>query len=157
MTSRADRPRIRVAGIVQRDDAILMVRHEKNGSSYWLLPGGGVDRGETLHKALQREFKEEVTLDIEPGELILVSESIAPDQSRHMVQCVFTASIIGGEVGIGVDERVVEARFVSADELADLEVHPPLNEELSDGIQNGFQSCPGYIPNRWLARDTKGN
>lgn len=154
MTSRAERPRLRVAGIIQRDDAILMVRHEKDGSSYWLLPGGGVDRGETLHEALRREFNEEVTLEVEPGELVTISESIAPDGSRHMVQCCFTATVVSGKVALGVDERVVEARFVTADELADLEVRPPLNDELIDGIQNGFQFCPGYIPNRWLVRGT---
>lgn len=152
MSEPAKRPRVRVAGIVQREDAILMVRHEKDGKSYWLLPGGGVDRGETLHDALQREFKEEVTLTVEPGELIGVSESIAPDHSRHMLQCMFTATVVEGEVALGVDERVVEARFVPADELAGLEVHPPLNEELMDGIRNGFKSFQGYIANRWLAQ-----
>lgn len=132
-----------------------MVRHEKEGSSYWLLPGGGVDRGETLHDALRREFKEEVTLDVEPGDLVMVSESIAPDGSRHMVQCCFTTTRASGEVGLGTDKRVVEARFVSSAELASLEVHPPLNAELIDGIQNGFDSCSAYIPNRWLERGGK--
>ena len=149
--------RVAAYGIARQEGAVLLVRSASFSDfpGAWSLPGGGVDRGETLHDALRRELNEEVTLDIEPGELVTVSESIAPDGSRHMVQCCFTATILKGEVALGIDERVVEARFVTAAELADLEVHPPLNEELIDGIQNGFQSCTSYIANRWLVQETE--
>ncbi|MFP4173447.1 MAG: NUDIX domain-containing protein, partial [Candidatus Hydrogenedentota bacterium] len=60
-------PRIRVAAIAVRDGAILLVRHEKHGERYWLLPGGGVDFGETLTEALAREVREETGLAIEVG------------------------------------------------------------------------------------------
>ncbi|MFP6581604.1 MAG: NUDIX hydrolase [Candidatus Hydrogenedentota bacterium] len=145
-------PRVRAAAIIQRGNSILMVRHEKGDSSYWLLPGGGVDLGETLHEAVIRELKEEVSLEIRPGAMVFVSESIAPDDSRHMIQCCFLAEIVSGEVALGIDERVVEAAFVSVEELGDLEVHPPLNNELIDGIRNGFDTDAGYIKNRWVDR-----
>ena len=34
--------RIRVGVLICRDGEVLLVRHEKGGRSYWLVPGGGV-------------------------------------------------------------------------------------------------------------------
>lgn len=36
---------------------------------HWALPGGGVDRGETLKQGLVREIKEETNLNINPEDL----------------------------------------------------------------------------------------
>ena len=38
-------PRIRVSAILRRETGILLVRQEKPGRAYWLLPGGGVNPG----------------------------------------------------------------------------------------------------------------
>ncbi len=47
-------------GLIVRDGQVLLVRH-----SYvrgWLLPGGGVARGEPAEQAILREMKEEIGL-----------------------------------------------------------------------------------------------
>ena len=51
-------PRIRVSALLEWRDRILLCRHEKPGKEYWLLPGGGVDAGESLTDALHRELAE---------------------------------------------------------------------------------------------------
>ena len=73
-------PRVRVAVLVRWQNRILLCRQEKPGREYWLLPGGGVDGGETLMVALRRELAEELGLQEEfPLEgPIVVAESIAP-------------------------------------------------------------------------------
>jgi len=60
-------PRIRVSAILSWGGRILLCRHEKNGRAYWLLPGGGVNSGEGLVRALHSELAEEVGLDGESG------------------------------------------------------------------------------------------
>ena len=45
------RPRVRVAGILIEDDRILLIEHTKNNRKYWLVPGGGVDWGESAAEA----------------------------------------------------------------------------------------------------------
>jgi 8-oxo-dGTP diphosphatase len=48
--------RVRVAGLGMVDSAVLLVKHKKNGKSYWLLPGGGDSVGESARDALKREL-----------------------------------------------------------------------------------------------------
>ena len=112
-----------------------------------------MDSGETLQQAVIRELKEEVTVSIEPGPMVFVSESIAPDRSRHMIQCCFLAEIVSGEPALGIDERVSEVAFVSVDELNAIDLRPPLNAELIDGIENGFGTTALYLGNRWVDRE----
>ena len=70
------RPRVRVAGILIENERILLIEHSKNDKKYWLVPGGGVDWGESTAESLIREYKEETNLDIEVESFLFLSETI---------------------------------------------------------------------------------
>ncbi len=64
----AFRPRFTagVVGIIFNDDGhVLLVEHVTHPKRPWGLPGGWVDRAETLERTVVRELKEELQLDVQ--------------------------------------------------------------------------------------------
>jgi 8-oxo-dGTP diphosphatase len=51
--------------LLDPNDRVLLVRfvHPKTGEEFWTTPGGGLDPGESLEAALQRELREETGLE----------------------------------------------------------------------------------------------
>lgn len=63
----------RVACVVTHEDRILLHRGEMD--SFYALPGGSVEFGETSIEALKREMSEELSATVEPGPLLWVAEN----------------------------------------------------------------------------------
>jgi ADP-ribose pyrophosphatase YjhB (NUDIX family) len=130
-------PRIRVSALLRWEDRLLLCRHEKPGKEYWLLPGGGVEAGESLVQALHRELHEEVGIEDEPpleGPVAVV-DSIAPAGSgrqKHVVHIVFAGDLSGRtlEKVTSADAAVRGHRLFARDELDDVVVHPPIQRFL---------------------------
>jgi ADP-ribose pyrophosphatase YjhB (NUDIX family) len=126
-------PRVRVAVLLRWQDRVLLCRQEKDGHGYWLLPGGGVDGGETLTDALRRELREELGLADEfPLEgPIAVADSIAPGWQpgdRHIVHIVFGCDLSHRSLE-DVETRdaaVRGARLFTFTELEEIVLHPPI-------------------------------
>jgi ADP-ribose pyrophosphatase YjhB (NUDIX family) len=129
-------PRIRVSALLSWRGQILLCRHEKPGKEYWLLPGGGVNSGESLTDALQRELEEELGIDEDvpvEGPVALV-ESIDPKRPvrKHVVHIVFAGDLTGRSLDAvrSEDAAVRGHRLFWIDELDGIVLHPPLQRFL---------------------------
>ena len=131
-------PRIRVSALLRWSDRILLCRHEKTGrGEYWLLPGGGVNSGESLVDALHRELAEEVGVgdDLTFEGPIAIAESIAPKRAfigRHVVHIVFAGDLSGRSlVAVTSQDAAVRGhRLFDRGELDDVVLHPPIQRFL---------------------------
>ena len=146
--------RIRVGVLICRDGEVLLVRHEKGGHSYWLVPGGGVDAGETMVEAGARELLEETSLDVEIGRLLLVCEAIDPKPGgRHIVNAVFAGTVRSGTLAVGVDKALREARWQPLAALTDLEMFPPIGAELLAVCKEESAGPVRVLGNTWRPWD----
>jgi 8-oxo-dGTP pyrophosphatase MutT (NUDIX family) len=59
-------PRERASAVILREDQILMVQIEDQGVSWWCLPGGTIEPGETPERAVVRELREELNVQAVP-------------------------------------------------------------------------------------------
>jgi mutator protein MutT len=66
---------IRVYGLLINDNNHVLISDERrNNFSFTKFPGGGLEYGEGIKDALVREFQEELSLDIEVGDLFYFNE-----------------------------------------------------------------------------------
>lgn len=91
---RVRKPRRRSVNVLALDDEgrVLLVRHSY-GRPLWMLPGGGIGRGETPREAAAREFREELGCNVEDlRPLVTTDEPIDGSIDR---QHVFVGRLAG--------------------------------------------------------------
>jgi 8-oxo-dGTP diphosphatase len=133
----AGEPRIRVSAILRWKGRVLLCRHEKAGREYWLLPGGGVNSGESLVNALHRELSEEIGIDDElPVEgPVAIVDSISPARSfaaKHVVHIIFAGDLGGRSLErvTSQDAAVRGHRLFGVADLDGVVLHPPIQRFL---------------------------
>ncbi len=96
------RDRARAAAIIIRDNQILLMHRRKKGYEYWVLPGGGIEEGESPEGAVVREVKEETNLDCTKVEFAFEVETYEGGNMHPFFFC----EVSDGEVSLGGPEAI---------------------------------------------------
>ena len=92
MTASDTRARV----VLIEDGRVALIKRVRDGKTYYLFPGGGVEEGETLEQAATREAHEELGVHVE-------LDAVVYEEDFHGSRFVyFAARILGGEFGSGL-------------------------------------------------------
>jgi len=108
---------IRYQGAIIRDSHILLIKHHENesGKSYWILPGGGIEPGESEEDCVIREIKEETNLEVRIVSLILDEPN--PTKSTYLSRKTYHCEPNIGEASPGFEPEPEAASWYSITEV----------------------------------------
>ena len=126
-----DNPTLAVLGIIRHDGRLIIIQRAKTVPVplAWCFPGGHIEEGETQAEALVREMREEIDVDVEPGEFLVT-------QTKHNGQLVlhcWSATIVSGRPTPNPHE-VADLRWMTPAEIRDHDGILPGTTEILDAI-----------------------
>jgi ADP-ribose pyrophosphatase YjhB (NUDIX family) len=93
--------RVRYQGAIIQNDHLLLIlwRDQEPDRCFWVIPGGGMEAGESAEACLEREVKEETHLNIDVEKLIF-DEAGYHNGKRWMFK-TYLCRVIGGKASPG--------------------------------------------------------
>lgn len=143
---KANRQGIRLVAraAIVRDDAILLVAFDDENGFHYNLPGGGVEPGERLYAAVQREVREEAAAEVEVKELLFVYECFPPDygfsldEKPHCVDFPFRCALCEGSeprLPDNPDENEIAVHWIPLTELPNVPLVPRIQDRVIAALQ----------------------
>ena len=108
-----------VAAIVDEHDQVVLTRRSiPPFFDQWVMPGGKIALGESILRALHREVREEIGIEVSVGALLDVFEHLTPGPDNdHFVILYYRCHPLGRDLAANAGE-VSEARWVPRGELS---------------------------------------
>ena len=93
----------RYQGAIIKDHNILLIRHTEHasGRSYWVIPGGGREVGETEMDCVMREMREETNLVVTVERLLV--ETAIPNDPFNKTRKTYLCTIVSGQAAPGFE------------------------------------------------------
>jgi len=117
---------------------ILLVCRADNRK--WVLPGGGMERGESLSECCVREVWEETGLQVEAGQLVGVYSTphrvvaYSDGRTRQTISFVLEATIVGGD--LTTTEEMSAFGYFGLSDLPTLNLSDHHAERIHDALRN---------------------
>ena len=128
--------RIRSAGILLKNNCILLIKVKDFSGEYWIPPGGGLEREDGSTKGcLIREFKEETNLDVQVGDLICVREFLETHIQRYNIELFYLITAFEGIpsmdslTGLNDENYIQSVEWIPISALHSLRTYPSQLEE----------------------------
>lgn len=119
----------RAGVIVVRDGQLALIRRERDGLRYFVIPGGGIESNETPEEAARREGREELGVDLLLGPLRVRIDH----RTRGVIQRqwyfqattdVDAIAVTGPELTHGAERGTYTAVWLPLDDLDPARVYP---------------------------------
>mgnify|MGYP003462358368 FL=1 len=135
--------RVRASALIVQNDAILLVEFDDENGLHYNLPGGGVEKGETLIDAVKREAREEACVDINVGDVAFLYE-YAPFKNKnkygsiHSLTTIFDCTLkedANPSISLTPDPNQTGVKWIPLTELSQIVLYPNIREEIVAYVQ----------------------
>lgn len=139
---------ISVTALVTNENGEVLLLRTHWRSDTWEMPGGNVELGEPLDKAICREFLEETGIVIKP----IGITGVYMNTTKQVLTICFRAQYISGEIKVQEDE-ILEARYIKIDQsnISDYITRPQQRSRLLDAMNakivvpfEAWEASPNY-------------
>ena len=118
--------------IVRKDQVLLLRKQGRGGDARYALPGGGQDRGETLHDCVLRECREEIAAKVNIVGLAHVANAFKPLDAkmvnfRQQVEFIFYCELpkkYKPRLGTKPDKNQIGVEWVGLNRLDKIDLRP---------------------------------
>ena len=145
--------RCRPALVLIENNHLLVMKYQYGDHFIYNLPGGNPDSGELLSETIARECMEELSIDVEVGEMLLMGQVSGSEQRDDVLHILFEGELLAGIPELQVGETsAMEVLWMPIDQIAQVTMYPNVGENLLDLLltqQKG--KYIGTIQQPWLA------
>jgi ADP-ribose pyrophosphatase YjhB (NUDIX family) len=139
--------------VLIENNHLLVMKYQYGDHFIYNLPGGNPDPGELLSETIARECMEELSIDVEVGEMLLMGQVSGSEQRDDVLHILFEGELLAGIPELQVGETsAMEVLWMPIDQIAQVTMYPNVGENLLDLLltqQKG--KYIGTIQQPWLA------
>ena len=123
--------RTRYQGAIIKDNKILLILHKEHeaGRSYWVMPGGGREMGETEIACVVREMWEETNLEVSVKRLLF--ETSLPHEYTYATLKTYLCHVVSGQASPGYEPEEEAAALYAIAKVAWFDLRSEENWEAS--------------------------
>ena len=144
--------KVRPSIAIVENNHLLLMQYRYGNTDVYNLPGGNVDKSETLTETVVRELMEELGIEVGLEEMILLGDVIMPEGKEDVLHCVFEGKILSGKPVLNPKETsALAVVWMPLVDLHELEMYPNIGAQLQWFYLEGRRiNYMGRIGQKWF-------